>query len=72
MPHVMDANMDNLPLIVVIAVVALLYFWYVSIVSKRNKAREALSGIDVQLLKRHLGLLICLSGIFTNRILDTS
>jgi LemA protein len=28
------------------------YFWYVSIVSKRNKALEALSGIDVQLQKR--------------------
>jgi LemA protein len=47
-----EISMDNLLLIVVIAVVALLYFWYVSIVSKRNKAREALSGIDVQLKKR--------------------
>ena len=44
--------MDNLLLIVIIAVVALLYFWYAGIVSKRNKAREALSGIDVQLKKR--------------------
>lgn len=29
------------------------YFWYVGIISKRNKAQEALSGIDVQLQKRH-------------------
>lgn len=29
------------------------YFWYVTIISRRNKAREAFSGIDVQLKKRH-------------------
>jgi len=28
------------------------YFWYVSIITKRNKSLEALSGIDVQLQKR--------------------
>lgn len=28
------------------------YLWYASIVTKRNKAQEALSGIDVQLQKR--------------------
>lgn len=28
------------------------YFWYASIISKRNKAMEALSGIDVQLKNR--------------------
>ena len=28
------------------------YFWYFSIIGKRNKAQEALSGIDVQLQKR--------------------
>ncbi|MEC9328305.1 MAG: LemA family protein [Pseudomonadota bacterium] len=44
--------MEYLPIAVVIAVVALLYFWYAGIVSKRNKARESLSGIDVQLKKR--------------------
>jgi LemA protein len=44
--------MDNLPWIIVIVVLVLLYFWYASIVSKRNRAREALSGIDVQLKKR--------------------
>lgn len=30
-----------------------LYAWYVSIVTKRNKVAEALSGIDVQLSQRH-------------------
>lgn len=39
-------------LIVAGGLIALLYFWYASIVSKRNKALEALSGIDVQLKKR--------------------
>lgn len=29
-----------------------LYFWYTSIISRRNSAKEALSGIDVQLQKR--------------------
>lgn len=28
------------------------YFWYAGIVTKKNKAKEALSGIDVQLKKR--------------------
>jgi LemA protein len=39
-------------LIIVIVVTALLYFWYASIISKRNNTLEALSGIDVQLKKR--------------------
>lgn len=29
------------------------YFWYASIIGRRNKAQEAFSGIDVQLKKRH-------------------
>ena len=29
------------------------YIWYVSLITRRNKAREALSSIDVQLRKRH-------------------
>ncbi len=32
--------------------VILIYLWYVSLIKKRNTAREALSGIDVQLKKR--------------------
>lgn len=32
--------------------VLFVYFWYVSLIGKRNKAKEALSGIDVQLKKR--------------------
>lgn len=37
---------------IVVFVVVGLYFWYAGIVSKRNKAQEALSGIDVQLKQR--------------------
>lgn len=33
-------------------VVAVAYFWYVGLISKRNKAKEALSGVDVQLKQR--------------------
>lgn len=38
--------------IILIAVLAILYFWYATIITRRNKALEALSGIDVQLQKR--------------------
>lgn len=34
------------------AALILIYFWYVAIVSRRNAAQEAFSGIDVQLKKR--------------------
>lgn len=40
-------------LIVGAAVVAALYFWYASIVTRRNKVREALSSVDVHLNQRH-------------------
>ncbi|WP_337187453.1 LemA family protein [Phenylobacterium sp.] len=43
-------------LVVLIAagvVVFALYGWYVTIVTRRNKVAEALSGIDVQLSQRH-------------------
>ena len=40
------------PLLIIGAVVAVLYFWYASIIGKRNKALEALSTIDVQLKMR--------------------
>lgn len=33
-------------------VLVVLYFWYVGIISKKNKASEALSSIDVQLKQR--------------------
>lgn len=39
-------------LIVLGVIVVILYFWYASIVTKKNKAKESLSGIDVQLKKR--------------------
>ena len=38
--------------IIIGIVVAVLYFWYAAIVSRRNKVLESLSGIDVQLKKR--------------------
>jgi len=44
--------MDYIPIIIILALLAGLYFWYASIISRRNGAREALSGIDVQLKKR--------------------
>jgi LemA protein len=40
-------------LIVVAAVLAVLYFWYASLVTRRNKVREALSSVDVHLNQRH-------------------
>ena len=44
--------MENPTVIIALAVVAILYFWYAGIIKKKNKAKEALSGIDVQLKKR--------------------
>jgi len=44
--------MENPIVIIALAVVAILYFWYAGIIKKKNKAKEALSGIDVQLKKR--------------------
>ena len=44
--------MDYVPLIIILALLAGLYIWYASIISRRNSANEALSGIDVQLKKR--------------------
>lgn len=42
-----------IPLIIIGAVFVGVYIWYATIISRRNKAQEALSGIDVQLTKRH-------------------
>ena len=41
--------------VIVVAVIVLggLYFWYASIVGKKNRVGEALSGVDVQLTQRH-------------------
>lgn len=44
--------MINFKIILLIAFLVLAYFWYVTIITRRNKALEALSGIDVQLKKR--------------------
>lgn len=40
-------------LVALLAIPALLYFWYVVIVRARNKVGEALGAIDVQLQQRH-------------------
>ena len=39
--------MDYVPIIIILALLAGLYFWYASIIGRRNGAHEALSGIDV-------------------------
>jgi LemA protein len=39
-------------LAIILGLFILAYFWYANIISKRNKALEALSGIDVQLKQR--------------------
>lgn len=44
--------MSLTPLFIFGGIAAVLYFWYVSIIGKRNKALEALSTIDVQLKQR--------------------
>lgn len=44
--------MDIVLWVVIAAVLAGLYAWYASIVARRNRVSEALSGIDVQLQQR--------------------
>ena len=44
--------MDYTLLAIIIVPLLILYVWYASIISKKNKAREALSTIDVQLKQR--------------------
>ena len=44
--------MNYTPYIVVSVVLIGLYSWYARIIGRKNRAREALSGIDVQLKKR--------------------
>lgn len=34
-------------------VLVIAYVWYISLITRRNKVREAFAGIDVQLRKRH-------------------
>jgi LemA protein len=40
-------------LIVLVTALAALYFWYATIIARRNKVREALSSVDVHLTQRH-------------------
>ena len=39
-------------LIILGVLIAIVYFWYAGLIKKKNKAKEALSGVDVQLKKR--------------------
>jgi len=39
-------------LLILVILIAILYVWYAKIISRRNTAREALAGIDVQLTNR--------------------
>lgn len=43
----------TLTLLILAGVVLLVYIFYVSLIKKKNKAKEAFSGIDVQLKKRY-------------------
>lgn len=47
-PNFMNINI----FFVIIAFSAIFYFWYVSILKRRNKVLETLSGVDVQLKNR--------------------
>ncbi len=44
--------MEHITLILIAATSIVLYIWYARIISQKNKVKECLSGIDVQLKKR--------------------
>jgi len=44
---------STIGLFIIGTVLVIGYFWYISLIGRRNKALEALSSIDVQLKKRH-------------------
>src|SRR6478752_631741 len=46
-------NTSGATLLIGVAAVAALYFWYASIITRRNKVQEALSSVDVHLNQRH-------------------
>jgi len=48
-----EMRMSAMVWIVVAVAIAGLYVWYATIVKRRNRVAEALSGIDVQLSQRH-------------------
>ena len=45
--------MSGLWVVVGLGLMAVLYLWYVAIVTRRNRVGEALGGIDAQLTQRH-------------------
>src|SRR6478735_3289340 len=59
-------NTSGATLLIGAAAVAALYFWYVSIITRRNKVREALSSVDVHLNQRHdlIPNIVALAGRF--------
>jgi LemA protein len=49
----MNIGAGGIGSIIGVAAVAVLYFWYASIITRRNKVQEALSSVDVHLNQRH-------------------
>jgi len=49
----MNIGTGGVEIVLSAAALAALYFWYVSIITRRNKVREALSSVDVHLNQRH-------------------
>ncbi|MAS86563.1 MAG: LemA family protein [Micavibrio sp.] len=43
----------DIALYIFFAIIIILYIWYAIIIARKNKAEEALSGIEVQLRRRH-------------------
>jgi LemA protein len=46
-------SVSGILVVVVLAALAGAYFWYATIISRRNKANEAMSSVDVHLNQRH-------------------
>lgn len=49
----LNGGLMTLTLLILAGLVLLVYIFYVSLIKKKNKAKEAFSGIDVQLKKRY-------------------
>src|SRR6185437_17025522 len=49
----MNIGTGGVEIVLSAAALAALYFWYASIITRRNKVQEALSSVDVHLNQRH-------------------
>jgi LemA protein len=49
----MNIGAGGVELVIGATAIAALYFWYASIITRRNKVKEALSSVDVHLNQRH-------------------